>query len=295
MACRGMACAGMAASRGGLLTRVAARGLTTAGGSRENGPALLSDRRDAVAVLTLNRPKQRNALSFDLLRRLEAELTAVQDDESVRCVLIQANGPAFCAGHDLREMTSEGFNTPEKHRELFTLCSRVMQLVEEIPQPVVAATHGIATAAGCQLAAAADVTVATASCRFATPGVSIGLFCSTPAVPLVRAIGRKNAMDMLLTGRLVPANEARLMGLVSRTIEPPQQHTGIIEDTTQHLQAEAFEIARQIAGRSGRALRIGKKTLRAQMDLDLKDAYEVANEAMIENMKTEDAVSKCQS
>lgn len=254
----------------------------------EQPQPLLSSTKDAVLTLTLNRPRQRNALSFELLRRLESELTRVASDSDVRCILIQANGPAFCAGHDLREMMSPEYNTDAKRRELFELCSRVMQLVETVPQPVVAATHGIATAAGCQLAAAADMTIASSLCRFATPGVSIGLFCSTPAVPLVRAVGRKNAMDMLLTGRLVPANEARLMGLVSRTVEPPS-HGADGDAVAKHLHEEAFVIAKDIAARSACALRMGKQTLLEQMSLPLEEAYKLASETMVRNMETEDA------
>jgi len=245
---------------------------------------LLETQRDGegLHVFTLNRPRQRNALSESLLQSLEEGLLRLRQDscEEVRAVVVQGNGPVFCSGHDLKEMTSPEKNSESAHRELFERCSRVMKLVEELPQPVIAATHGVATAAGCQLAAAADLTVSSRSCKFATPGVSIGLFCSTPAVPLVRCVGKKAAMDMLLTGRLVEAPEAKRIGLVSHICD---------SDEAQDVQKMAQDLALQVAGHSGVALRLGKQTFRKQMDLNLADAYRVASETMTENMKSSDA------
>lgn len=250
----------------------------------------VEDAESGVATLTLNRPRQRNALSVELLEALKDSLSRFQADgcNDVRSVLIKANGPAFCSGHDLKEMTGSKSSEAD-HKYLFSLCSDVMQLVQEIPQPVVTAVHGIATAAGCQLVAASDIAVAAPSAKFATPGVSIGFFCSTPAVALVRSVGRKAAMDMLLTGRLVDAKEAHAMGLVSRVVEPAsntspeEEHDLVVE--------HAAQLAKSIASRSGSALKIGKETFYRQSEANLTEAYCLASDAMVRNMKTNDATA----
>ncbi|CAK9027550.1 Enoyl-CoA hydratase domain-containing protein 3 [Durusdinium trenchii] len=241
-----------------------------------------------VLTLTLNRPEQRNALSVGLLESLREQLVSLRDDagSTYRAVVVQANGPAFCAGHDLKEIIDPANADEDSHRQLFELCSEVMMLVETIPQPVIAAVHGIATAAGCQLVAATDLAVSAPSCRFATPGVSIGLFCSTPAVPLVRCVGKKAAMDMLLTGRLVPADEAKRIGLVSHVAAA---HPDDAQAEAVAAQFEAHQLAQAIASRSGSALGIGKQTLAAQIGAPLDKAYALASEAMTRNMATEDA------
>src|ERR1700761_8751887 len=177
---------------------------------------LLRRDQDAIATLTLNRPSARNALSMGLMEALDAELADIAQDPSVRVVIIAANGPAFCAGHDLREIRA----TParEAYEAVFALCSRLMQRIVHLPKPVIAQVHGVATAAGCQLVATADLAVAAESARFATPGVNIGLFCSTPMVALTRHIARNPAMEMLLTGDMIPADQARELGLVNRVV-----------------------------------------------------------------------------
>ena len=159
---------------------------------------------DNVAILTLNRPEARNALSMGLMQALDAALVAIGDDPGIHAVIIGANGPAFCAGHDLREIRANP--TRADYEAVFALCSLLMQRIVRLPKPVIARVHGVATAAGCQLVASADLAVAADTARFATPGVNIGLFCSTPMVALSRAVGRKAAMEMLLTGDLIPAD-----------------------------------------------------------------------------------------
>ena len=177
---------------------------------------LLRHDSDNIATLTLNRPAARNALSIALMEALDAELAAIADDRAIKVVIIAANGPAFCAGHDLREIRA----TPTRaaYEAVFALCSRLMQRIVRLPKPVIAQVHGVATAAGCQLVASADLAVAADTARFATPGVNIGLFCSTPMVALSRAVGRKAAMEMLLTGDLIPAARAQELGLINRVV-----------------------------------------------------------------------------
>jgi enoyl-CoA hydratase/carnithine racemase len=180
---------------------------------------LLRDDHEGVATLTLNRPAARNALSMDLMAALQAQIDAIAADPATRIVIVAANGPAFCAGHDLKEV--RGTPTRAAYEALFAACSRLMQSIVALPKPVIAQVHGVATAAGCQLVATCDLAVAAESARFATPGVDIGLFCSTPMVALTRAVGRKASMEMLLTGELVPASCAREIGLVNRVVPGP--------------------------------------------------------------------------
>eukprot|EP01063_Lacrimia_lanifica_P032581 TRINITY_DN558_c1_g1_i1.p2 TRINITY_DN558_c1_g1~~TRINITY_DN558_c1_g1_i1.p2 ORF type:complete len:285 (+),score=79.89 TRINITY_DN558_c1_g1_i1:337-1191(+) len=231
-----------------------------------------------VATLRLNRPRQRNALNVAALRALEGHLVALREDgcKVYRAVVVEGAGPVFCSGHDLKELA--GMDAVG-HAEVFALCSRVMSLVETLPQPVLAAVHGMATAAGCQLAAAADLVVAAHDATFCTPGVSIGLFCHTPAVPLARCIGKRPAADMLLTGRVVDAAEAHRLGLASRIVAPEED-----------CRAAAHALAASIAGRSGAALALGKRTLAQQLEAGSTEAaYDVAASAMVENMGTRDA------
>jgi enoyl-CoA hydratase/carnithine racemase len=230
---------------------------------------------DAVATLTLNRPDARNALSMGLMEALDAELVAIAGDPGIRAVILAANGPAFCAGHDLRELRATP--TREMYEQVFALCSRLMQRIVGLPKPVIAQVHGVATAAGCQLVATADLAVAAESAHFATPGVNIGLFCSTPMVALTRAVGRKAAMEMLMTGDLVPASRARELGLVNRVV-PDADLAG----ATQAL-------ARQIAGKSPLTVAIGKEAFYRQAEMDLAGAYAYAAEVMTRNMLARDA------
>src|SRR5690349_15284854 len=200
---------------------------------------------DGVATLTLNRPSARNALSVGLMSALQAALDAIAADKSVRAVIIGGAGPAFCAGHDLRELRA---NPGRQHYEaVFAQCARLMTRIVRLSKPVIARVHGVATAAGCQLVASCDLAVAAEDARFATPGVNIGLFCSTPMVALSRAVGRKPAMEMLLTGNLIGADEARQWGLVNRVV-PAEK----LDDAVEAL-------AREIAAKSPLTLAIGKE------------------------------------
>jgi enoyl-CoA hydratase/carnithine racemase len=230
---------------------------------------------DGIAWLTLHRPAARNALSIALMQALVAELDAIQATPAVKVVVIGGAGPAFCAGHDLRELRSR----PERsaYQATFELCSRLMTRIVRLPKPVIARVHGVATAAGCQLVASCDLAVATATARFATPGVNIGLFCSTPMVALSRAVGRKAAMEMLLTGELIDAARARELGLVNRVVPEPD------------LDAAVAVLAGQIAAKSPLTLAIGKGAFYRQAELGLDDAYAYVSEVMTRNMLAHDA------
>jgi enoyl-CoA hydratase/carnithine racemase len=236
---------------------------------------LLRSDRHGVAWLTLNRPQARNALSLSLMAALDAELAAIADDPAIHVVVIAGAGPAFCAGHDLREMRAR----PEReaYGETFGLCSRLMQHIVRLPKPVIARVHGIATAAGCQLVATCDLAVAADTACFATPGVDIGLFCSTPMVALTRAIGRKAAMEMLLSGERIDAAKAQAFGLVNRVV--PEAG----------LDAAVTALAEMIAGKSPLTVAIGKEAFYRQAEMPLADAYAYAAEVMTRNMLARDA------
>ena len=227
-----------------------------------------------VRTLVLNRPERRNALSLGLLRDLLAALAETAADTSVHAVVVRGEGPAFCAGHDLSEMT--GCSLPAA-RELFDTCSELMMAIHRLPQPVIAQVHGIATAAGCQLVAACDLALASEDARFATPGVRIGLFCSTPMVEVSRAVGRKRALEMLLTGDLIDAPTAAEWGLVNRVVP------------LERLAAETHELAARISGASSHTIAVGKVAFYEQLDRPLPDAYEHASEVMAANAVTPDA------
>jgi enoyl-CoA hydratase/carnithine racemase len=230
---------------------------------------------DGIATLTMNRPEARNALSVALMSAMQDALDAIAQDGSVKVVVIAGAGPGFCAGHDLKELRA---NPGRPHYEaVFAQCSRLMVSIVKLPKPVIARVHGIATAAGCQLVATCDLVVAAESARFATPGVNLGLFCSTPMVALSRAVGRKPAMEMLLTGDLVPAQEARRLGLVNRVVP-----AGELDDAVTSL-------ARHIAGKSPLTLAIGKEAFYRQAELGLEQAYAYASEVMTKNMLARDA------
>lgn len=250
---------------------------------------LLQDVDQGVLTLTLNRPQQRNALNKPLLEALQTTLSGLHYT-AIRAVVIQGSGAVFCSGHDLRELQTMD---KEAHQDLFELCSSVMQLLQTIPQPTIAAVHGIATAAGCQLVAASDLAIASERSKFCTPGVNLGLFCSTPAVPLVRCIGSKRAMDMLLTGRLISAEEALDYGLVSRIVTEEITDGG---DKGVAVQREARILAESIASKSVCAMRIGKRTFyQQQAALSLDEAYRIASRATVENLEMEDARHGIQS
>lgn len=228
-----------------------------------------------VATLTLNRPKARNALSRPLMAALHAALDEIEADKSVHVVILRGAGPGFCAGHDLKEV--RGNPTRTFYETLFAECSALMMRVQSLRQPVIAEVHGIATAAGCQLVATCDLAVADADARFATPGVNIGLFCSTPMVAVSRAVGRKAAMRMLLTGDMIDAEAALGYGLVSHV-----SAEGALRETTTAL-------ARQIASKSPLTLAIGKKAFYEQAEMPTAKAYAYASEVMTTNMLARDA------
>jgi enoyl-CoA hydratase/carnithine racemase len=243
-------------------------------------PVLRREIEGAVALLTLNRPASRNSLSAQMLTELIDALALLGRDTSIRAVVIAAEGPAFCSGHDLRELTARRTD-PDGGRAFFTrtmeLCSTMMTSVVQLPQPVIACVHGIASAAGCQLVASCDLAVASADARFATPGVNIGLFCSTPMVALTRNVAPKHAMEMLLTGGAITADDALRIGLVNRVVPPGEER------------AEAMRLAQHIASKSARAIRVGKRAFHAQRTMGLDDAYAHASRVMVENLLDPDA------
>jgi len=228
----------------------------------------------AIASVTMNRPERRNALSLAMMRELIAALRQLAGDGHTRAIVLAGNGPAFSAGHDLREMIGRDLAA---YREVFDVCTELMQTVQAIPQPVIARVHAMATAAGCQLVATCDLAIAGASARFATPGVNIGLFCSTPMVALTRAIGRKRALEMLLTGTPIDAPTAAEWGLVNRVVPD-----GELAAVTHHL-------AERIAGASPFTVALGKQAFYAQIDLDQAKAYAYAKEVMSMNTLAADA------
>jgi len=235
---------------------------------------LLADLAGPIATVTLNRPERRNALSLALMTELIECLGAIGRSREIRAVVLAGAGPAFSAGHDLGEMLDRDINA---YREIFDVCSQLMSTLQAIPQPVIARVHGIATAAGCQLVASCDLAVAADSARFATPGVKIGLFCTTPMVALSRAIGRKRAMEMLLTGELIDAATAAEWGLINRAVPADR------------LDAETRALAEKVAAASSVTIAIGKQAFYSQIDLDQPKAYAYAKEVMSMNALTVDA------
>ncbi|WP_371423653.1 enoyl-CoA hydratase [Tardiphaga sp.] len=233
-----------------------------------------------IGVLTLNRPAARNSLSEGLIGELHAALDDIASDKAVRAVVIAANGSVFSAGHDLKELTARRADA-DRGRAYFahmmTICSAMMQAVVRLPKPVIAAVQGVATAAGCQLVASCDLAIASEQAKFATPGVDIGLFCSTPMVALSRNVPRKQAMEMLLTGEPISAEHAREIGLVNRVVP-----AGTERDA-------AIALAQQIARKSAHTVKIGKEAFYRQAEMNLADAYRFAAEVMTENMMARDA------
>jgi len=239
-----------------------------------NEALVLLDVRDGVATLTLNRPAQFNALSAALIADLQAALDRIAADRGVRVVVLAANGRGFCAGHDLKEIRAMG-GVPEVEA-LFAQCSRMMMSLTALPQPVIAKVHGIATAAGCQLVASCDLAVASSAATFATPGVNIGAFCATPSVALGRAVARKQAMEMLLTGGPIDAGRAYEIGLVNRVVAP------------EALDAAVDELAGVLASKSSLALASGKRVFYQQLELAVPDAYAMAGHAIACDFFSED-------
>lgn len=247
----------------------------------ENGDILLSDLDDyGVLRLTLNDARRRNALSEAMLSRLGAAFADAGSNRDVRVAVLAANGPAFCAGHDLKELTA-GRAAPDGGRAYFAhvmaLCSGVMQSIVTCPKPVIAEVTGVATAAGCQLVASCDLALAATTAQFSTPGVHIGLFCSTPMVALSRNVANKHAMEMLLTGDMTPAARAAEIGLVNRCMAPAD------------LQVATMEMARKIASKSSMTLATGKRAFYEQREMTLAAAYDHASAVMVENMLARDA------
>jgi enoyl-CoA hydratase/carnithine racemase len=236
---------------------------------------LLEEQADGVLRLTLNRPQARNALSVALMTEMLEALGRAAADPAIRVVAVAGAGPAFCAGHDLRELREDPGR--EAYQRVFALCSELMLAIVRLPKPVIAEVHGVATAAGCQLVATCDLAIAAEEARFATPGVDIGLFCSTPMVALTRAVGRKAAMEMLLTGELIDAAAARALGLINRVV--PRER----------LREAVDALARQIAAKSALTVKIGKEAFYRQAELDLASAYRYAAEVMTTNMLARDA------
>jgi enoyl-CoA hydratase/carnithine racemase len=235
---------------------------------------------DGIALLSLNRPQQRNTLSESMLTALAAEFAAIADDRSVRAVIISHNGPAFSAGHDMKEMNAHRKDSDRGRayfKALMEQCSALMMSVRKLPQPVIAAVEGVAAAAGCQLVASCDLAVASEAAKFSTPGVHIGLFCSTPMVALSRNVSNKHAMEMLLTGDMITAGDAWRIGLVNR-VAPAGKASEM-----------ALDLARQIASKSMLTLKLGKEAFYRQRELTLAEAYKLTIDVMVENMLARDA------
>lgn len=227
-----------------------------------------------IATITLNRPERRNALSLELMCDLIAEFENLRTQKDVRAVILAASGKVFSSGHDLSQMTGRTIND---YRQIFEVCTVLMQTIQSIPQPVIARVQGIATAAGCQLVATCDLAIASEDAQFATPGVKIGLFCTTPMVALTRAIGRKRAMEMLLTGKMINAHTAAEWGLVNRVVP------------TADLESETHRLASDITGASSFTIGLGKQAFYSQIDLDQPKAYAYAKEVMSLNALSSDA------
>ena len=254
----------------------------TASAAKTAASSLILLREDigGVAVLTLNHPQTRNSLSEEMLEALGDALTAIAHDKSVRAVVLTANGPAFSAGHDLKEFNNHRSDEDRGRayfKHIMTTCSVMMQQIVALPQPVIAAVQAPATAAGCQLVASCDLAVASRAAKFATPGVNIGLFCSTPMVALSRNVLRKHAMEMLLSGDMITAEHAARIGLVNFVVEAGTERE------------EALKLGRKIATKSTLTVKIGKEAFYRQIEMPLAEAYKYAAEVMVENMLARDA------
>ncbi len=233
-----------------------------------------------VAILTLNRPQALNSLSEAMLEALGDALTAIAHDDTVRVVILAANGPAFCAGHDLKELNRHRADEDQGRgyfKHMFSMSSIIMQQIVALPQPVIAAVHATATAAGCQLVASCDLAVASHAAKFATSGIDVGLFCSTPMVALSRNVPRKQAAEMLMTGEMISAEHAERIGLVNRVVAPGRERD------------EALKLARTIAAKSALAIRVGKEAFYRQLGMPLPEAYDYTAGVMVDNLLARDA------
>ena len=242
--------------------------------AQESESPVLEEQENGIVRLTLNRPKQFNSLSEAMLETLQEKIDAIAKNKDARLVILQGAGKAFCAGHDLKEMIA--IRKESYYKSLFQQCSRMMMTLNKIPQPVIARVHGIATAAGCQLVGACDLAVASEDARFATSGINVGLFCSTPSVPVSRNIPRKQAMELLLTGEFIDANTALKWGLINRI------------STLDKLDEEVQKLADAILSKSSVAVFTGKKMFYKQLEKNMEDAYAFAGEIMACNMMAED-------
>jgi enoyl-CoA hydratase/carnithine racemase len=273
---QGVCCIKLALAQAGRILKMP----QTARATATQSPILLRETIGTIAVLTLNRPEARNSLSEAMIAELHAALNDVRDDKNVRALVIAANGPAFSAGHDMKELTARRSDA-DRGRAYFGMimnaCSAMMQAIVHLPKPVVASVQGVATAAGCQLVASCDLAVASEAASFATPGVDIGLFCSTPMVALSRNVPRKQAMEMLLTGEPVPAATARDIGLVNRVVPAGQEREA------------AIALAQKVALKSAYTVKLGKEAFYRQAEMSLAAAYRYAAEVMTENMMARDA------
>jgi enoyl-CoA hydratase/carnithine racemase len=252
----------------------------TARAATPHQPVLLRETHGSIAVLTLNRPEARNSLSEGLIAEITAVLEEIHGDAGVRALVIAANGPAFSAGHDMKELTARRSDADRGRAyfaQIMTACSTMMQAIVHLPKPVVAAVQGVATAAGCQLVASCDLAVASEAASFATPGVDIGLFCSTPMVALSRNVPRKQAMEMLLTGEPISAVTARDIGLINRVVAAGTEREA------------AIALAEKVALNSAYTVKLGKAAFYRQAEMSLADAYRYAAEVMTENMMARDA------
>ena len=245
-----------------------------------SSPPVLTAKRNGVLTITLGRPETRNALSESLMRVLQLTLDEAVEDKEVKAIVIAARGTVFSAGHDLKELTAHRGDQDRGlafYRSIFAQCSRLMQSILRHPKPVIAQVQGLATAAGCQLVASCDLAVASSDARFATPGVNIGLFCSTPMVALSRVVPRKAALEMLLTGEAIDAQEARRIGLVNRVVAPGD------------LETETDTLARYIASKPKATLKLGKLAFQHQLELGVSSAYDYVGEVMVQNMLDDEA------
>ncbi|MBT3916016.1 MAG: enoyl-CoA hydratase [Rhodospirillaceae bacterium] len=241
----------------------------------KNETILLREDKDGICTLTLNRPEKRNAMSIELVAELQSAFDTIAEDKSVKVIILAGNGPIFCSGHDLRDI--RGDSSYEAIFEMFQKCSNMMISMKKQPQPIIARVHGIAMAAGCQLMASCDLAVAVEEAKFAVPGVTNGLFCSTPAVALSRAASAKHTMEMLLMGDLFSAEDALRFGLINKVVKPEE------------LDAAVMAYATSIASRSTLTISMGKPAFYEQLDMDLEEAYAYTTEVMAKNMQEHDA------
>lgn len=234
------------------------------------------EKKDNITYIILNNPIKRNALSLELMNKFQKQLDKIAKDKEAKVLIIKGNGPSFCVGHDINELVGKQYDLAH-FKKIFSTCTQIMKTLREIPQVVIAQVHGAAFAAGCQLVAACDLAIAETKAKFCTPGIKIGLFCSTPMVPLSRVIGRRNTLDMLFTGRVVSAHEAKEFGLVNKVVDPGK------------LEEEVERFAKEIAQYSRYTLELGKKAFYKQIEQTEFSAYDYAKEIIAKNCLAYDA------